>query len=94
MELQVYSIYDTKTKSFSPPMVFHNDAHCLRQLRMDLPRAKDISQFPADFEVRHVGTWDDAQGIMAGELPRSVIRCDSLFDSTESNHQGETPSPA
>lgn len=82
MKLALYSVYDSKTQIFLPPMCFHNDEHAMRDMRLQLERGDTVmSKFPADYELRCVGDWDDHSGELEAVSPsRLVCRVDSLSE--------------
>lgn len=82
MVVRLYSIYDMKTRVFSPPMLYHNDAHAMRDLSGELDKAQSmVAKFPHDFEIRFLGTWNDASGEIVQEaIPDVVCRFSDLQD--------------
>lgn len=82
MVVRLYSIYDMKTRVFSPPMLYHNDAHAMRDLSRELEKEQSmVAKFPHDFEIRSVGSWNDSTGeIEQTEIPVVVCRFSDLVE--------------
>lgn len=62
---QIYSIYDSKAGIFNTP--FYQNSHgeaerSFSQLTRD-PKST-VSQYPEDFDLYHLGTYDDSTGKM------------------------------
>lgn len=64
MDLKMYSIRDQKGETFSPPFFKHMHGEAERdfvQLVRD-PKST-ISQFPEDFDLYHIGTYNTKTGV-------------------------------
>nr|QJB19416.1 MAG: nonstructural protein [Microvirus sp.]QJB19670.1 MAG: nonstructural protein [Microvirus sp.] len=65
---KVYSVFDSKVKSFDPPFLMRNANEALRSfsLAVNHHTNKDgkIATFPADFTLFEIGEWSDLQGKM------------------------------
>lgn len=74
MNVQVYSLYDTKALVFSQPSYFPNDATAMRAfLQLSNESGNTVNQYPADFIIFNVGEWDDQNGVLlALTAPRSL----------------------
>jgi len=79
----IYSVFDKKTAVFCSPFVSHNDLTAIRDFTSACrDPASVISKFPEDYELYHVGDWDDDTGdIVAGR--RFVVAAASLVSSEE-----------
>lgn len=68
MKYAIVAIRDIKTDSYFPPQFVRSIGGFLRQLADDLgtPQpgtlAETMSKHPGDFEVYHLGDWDDQNG--------------------------------
>lgn len=62
MKLKMYSIYDTKTGIYNPPMALHNAAHAMRVHTEVFTGNNQFGKFPADYSVMEIGTYDDQTG--------------------------------
>lgn len=78
--LKLYSIKDTKG-GFYEPQVAQNDALAVRSIRGVVNSGKGIlAQYPEDFELWCIGSFDETTGIIIpGEL-KCVIRLNALKD--------------
>lgn len=60
---EVYSVYDTKVQFFHTPMFMRNAGEALRSWTEEANRDDSaISRHPSDFELFHLGTFDDQTG--------------------------------
>jgi len=60
MVKQIYSVFDAKAQTYSHPFYAPNEQIAIR----DFTRAcrdpqLDLSKFPEDFSLQHLGTFDD-----------------------------------
>lgn len=59
----LYSVYDKKTDSYSPPMESNNDEEMMRTIASDMGNENSLlHKFPTDFELHIVGSWDNTRG--------------------------------
>ena len=85
------SLYDKKAQVFNTPVLEVNEATAMRRITQLLkdPQYKDelFVQFPSDFALYNVGTFDDSDGsVIQGKKdsePNAYIVCEltSLVDS-------------
>lgn len=69
MKLNLYTIHDIKSGIFNAPIAFVNEDTMVRSFTREFQKPGSvIHDFPADYRVYLVGTWDDANGII---IPRS-----------------------
>lgn len=74
MTMSVYAVYDVKTGVFFAPMVYHNDAHAIRELRRPFKDASSsLGQYPEDYDVYLVGSWSDHEGKLEGLTPPRLV---------------------
>lgn len=60
MKMEVYSVYDLKAAAYSPPFYVQNDAVAIRAFTdIANDRRSSVSKYPGDYELRHIGTFDD-----------------------------------
>lgn len=84
MYVNLYSVRDVKTGVFLPPMACHNSGHAKRVLMQRL--MEDMStwkQFPGDFQLYSVGTFDDSSGIVKAEEVKFVCEMTELMPPEE-----------
>jgi len=75
MIIQCYSFYDVKTKFYLPPMYFHNVPDAMRgveRIKRSQPQHQ-VSQFPEDYQLMHLGAFDDGSGMLKPEAKPAFI---------------------
>ena len=73
MKISMFSIYDSKAKSYLPPFHMPNDAMALRVFQdcvSDPSHA--FGKHPEDYTLFHLGHFDDETGIIFCELVESI----------------------
>lgn len=72
--VKVYSVYDVKAMVYGKPFYCKNDGEALR-LFGDVSRDKEtmIGKHPSDFQLFHLGDFDDVTGSISGIKPRFMI---------------------
>lgn len=74
--LQAFSVFDKVAKAFMPPFFIPNIGMAIRAFGDDVTRSNShISKHPADFDLYHVGAFDDNDGTLYSFAPsdRKVI---------------------
>lgn len=80
MITNMYSIYDSKVGVYTSPMMFRNDAECIRQFETEAnnPESK-LNKHAEDYTVFLLGEYDDDTAQFAiRETPKSVCRIHEL----------------
>lgn len=76
MKAIMCSIFDITTSTFRQPFYAMNEADAKRAFRMILDTNDLMKRNPSDFELYHVGMWDDEVGVFdiskAGEATKEV----------------------
>lgn len=64
--MNYYSLYDCKADAYTPPFLAKNDEMAKRQLvaSFDGLGASPLTDYPADFTLLCIGSWDDATGVI------------------------------
>lgn len=64
MELQLFTVYDRKTKVHLPPVAYLNADAAKREFRIIAEKQplSPMVMFPSDFDLMHVGTFTDHDG--------------------------------
>ncbi len=79
-KFQMYSIYDAKAQIFHPPYfnLTHGEAErTFGQIVND--EKTQISQFPEDFDLYHIGEYNDSTGKMSpNETPKHMLKAIAL----------------
>ena len=87
MILNMYSLFDIKSRIFHPPVYCHNDPHCLRMFESELRKKQSIfAEYPEDFQIFNLGTFDDATGdIIPVKKPTLVQTLSALAGETDND---------
>lgn len=83
MTMRAYSIRDAKAKVFGPPFYKSTHGEAERALVMLLKDEKSmINQFPEDYDLYHVGEYDDQTGVFAPlDTPTHIVKAVQLAPS-------------
>lgn len=84
MILQVYSIFDTKVGTFSPPFFMSHDQMAFRacqEVANDPNTA--IGRHPGDFNLMKLGIFDDSTGAFDLALPVNLTPMVAFVRSTQ-----------
>lgn len=64
MMYQAYSVYDIKAEAYAVPFFLHRHEVAIRSFRDAVLDPKHpMSAHPGDYQLFHVGSWDDARGV-------------------------------
>lgn len=76
MELRVYSIRDSKAEIFNQPFFQKTDAEAQRSFAQLTRDGKStINQFPEDFDLYFLGTYDDQTGVIKTlDTPKHMLK--------------------
>lgn len=76
MEKKYFSIRDSKSEIFSTPFLQHSHAEAERTLaHLSQDKNSQISQFPEDFDLYFLGTFDDVKGTAVFlDSPQHVLK--------------------
>ncbi len=82
MLLNVFSVLDVKAAHYGQPFYMANRASAQRALQMQIKQDKTsvISQYPADFQLFFLGTFDDDSGMFNSVSPQFVIGVSELAE--------------
>lgn len=65
MNLNIYSLFDDKAKSFATPFFMHNDDVAKRAVQgATMDRQSVVSAHPEDFQLFCLGYFDDQKGMI------------------------------
>lgn len=78
MLVKVFAIFDKKSRSYRPPFFSYNEETAIRTLRKVTEADQTITEFPEDFELYVIGTWDDNDGEIKGTAPTKLIEVGSM----------------
>lgn len=75
----VYSVKDVKAGNFLPPFTAGNDVVASRLLSQVVNQGRgNLAEFPEDFDLYQVGTWDSEVGNIEPTSQRFVLHVNSL----------------
>lgn len=76
MELKMYSIRDSKSQIFNPPFYKKTHGEAERDFSTLVKDEKSmIAQYPEDFDLYYVGTYQDDTGtIQSLDTPQHIIK--------------------
>lgn len=74
MIIGVYSVLDRKSVAYGNLMFFVNDDIAKRSMVEVMGERNNISLYPDDFDMYHVGHFDIATGELQGVKPRLAAR--------------------
>lgn len=76
MELQVVCLYDSKALAYNLPQFVQSVGAAVRSFSDEVNRADAgnvLFNHPADFLLFHMGTYDDATGVVSNfDVPRQI----------------------
>lgn len=84
---QMYSIRDSKGDHYGPPFlqVTHGEAERYFDRLCKDPKAM-ISQYPDDFSLYHLGTFEDSTGLTKSlPEPSFIIKASTVLDRSKNN---------
>lgn len=74
MLLQLFSIFDKKTRIYHPPIYAHNAGHAMRVLTDVFTRSNSVYlNYPDDFEVYEVGQFNDQKCLIKTIEPARLL---------------------
>lgn len=80
MQKYLFSVYDVKANAFSNPFVAVNSNVALRSFATAANDANsEICQYPTDFILYQIGSFDDLSGILTPETERIHLGIASQF---------------
>ena len=77
--MKLYSIFDMKAHAYGPLLAYQTDGEAARAVAMALrEKGSSISEFPEDFNLACLGTWDPQTGQVVGADPLVVCNLSAL----------------
>lgn len=79
--MQIFCVYDNKAKSYATPFPQKNEITAVRAFSMEVNRAdamNPIHQHPGDFDLYHIGNFDDNTGRIEAIDPAFVVNAQKL----------------
>lgn len=80
MKMQMYAVKDSKAGIFHPPLFAHNAPHALRMCSSVLDNEESqFAKWPADFQIYHIGSFDDQSGDIEPIAPQMICGFIDLY---------------
>lgn len=74
MNMGVYSVFDRKSVAYGNLLFFVNDDLARRSMVEVMGERNNISIYPDDFDMYHVGTFNVSTGELTAVKPRLAVR--------------------
>lgn len=83
VKIQLYAIHDAKLKAFSPPFPAQNADFATRAFTQQCQDQNNpMSQYPFDYSLFHIGTYDEDTGITTTVAPpEHLITANNALDN-------------
>lgn len=81
--MNLYSLHDLGAEEYGAPFVAANDTVAVRNVRVGLPQDHIGRQYPKEFRLVCVGTWDPETGTIAVPDVNFAVRLDSVLAQKE-----------
>lgn len=80
MKYNIYSLRDNSAGYFGLPIYARNDEEMVRQLKFEIQKSKSlVSDFPSDFDLYCIGTFDDASATVSQLDNRLVVHMSAIL---------------
>lgn len=73
MKYYMYGIYDKKTQVYMPPFTAINQGDAVREIMNLLTKDTKFTQFPDDYDLIELGSFNDSSGMIIGLTERKFI---------------------
>lgn len=85
MKKFVFSVFDIKAKLYSPPWFMNQKGEAIRAFKSIADDKQTmVGRHPNDFELYHLGTWDDLDGYFTmADKPTFLVTAADLLDVKE-----------
>jgi hypothetical protein len=86
MNLQIYTIKDSKAGTYAQPFYNVNHTTAIRAFNASLQdNSNPLSKFPEDFSLYHLGLWDDVKGIITFNANGAEFIANAVLTKEEIN---------
>lgn len=82
MQKQIFSLHDRAAAAYGPPMFLNTESQAVRALQLELQKPGGLSEFPEDFTLYHIGSFDDNSGLITPQEPQRVISVLEIINKT------------
>jgi len=86
MKLQIVAIFDRATLAFGRPVFVASLGGAIRSFSdevNDAQQGNDIARHPQDFELNHLGEYDDSDGSIETFTPVRLARASDLKETSK-----------
>jgi len=83
--MKVFAIRDRKSDTFHAPFFQPNDEVAVRAIAAHMRSEPNsmISLYPDDYELFHIGNWDETSGLLEGKTHTFVTHLSALASAKE-----------
>lgn len=83
MVLQVFTVFDKKTSLYRVPVYVRNQGQAIRAFESSaMQTGTEISNYPADFELWHLGAWnDETSKYTLLDSPQFIVNAQTLVNA-------------
>ena len=90
-ENNLFSIYDSKTKEYSPPFIAPTKGAAVRMfLEVVMDGTSLVGKYPEDYTLYCIGWWDNGSAVIESVSPEHVVKGDVLASGTRPGLEGES----
>lgn len=83
VKLNIYAIRDTKAEAYLLPFFERTNQTALRVVEKAIDTDANFNAYAEDYGLWLLGTWDDANGCVKGEVPLHLANLVDIRDSRE-----------
>ena len=95
MKMEMYAVKDIKAGIFHPPLFAHNAPHAIRMCSSVLDNEESqFAKWPADFQIFHIGSFDDQSGNIDAIAPQLLCGFLDLYTELSNFKLQVTPNRA
>lgn len=79
MQIEIYSILDSKQGSFMRPFFSINNGTAIRSMIGQLKTDQELRHLAPDMSLYHIATFDDKTGVITPKNPESITSLSALI---------------
>lgn len=82
MNYKVFSIHDNRTNEWAPPFFQSSNVHAIRSFTQAVRNPDPnnmLSNYPNDFDLYFIGTWDSESGILTTAIHEKVANAQAVL---------------
>lgn len=81
MKLNAFSIYDKKAAQYMRPFYVQNEHVAIRSITASVLSNPELSQFPSDYSLAHVGSFDESNGLLEPTPVKIISEISVIHDA-------------